>query len=74
MPMTSIFCLLLLNSDKFICLVKYKYVEIESLIFVPVQMQPPRFSMQPSSSNSIVREGTTKILQCSAIGNYIFLT
>lgn len=33
-----------------------------------VQMQPPRFSMQPSSSNSIVREGTTKILQCSAIG------
>ncbi|KAI8435034.1 hypothetical protein MSG28_003463 [Choristoneura fumiferana] len=31
-------------------------------------MQPPRFSMQPSSSNSIVREGTTKILQCSAIG------
>ncbi|KAL4705138.1 hypothetical protein ACJJTC_018709 [Scirpophaga incertulas] len=32
------------------------------------QMQPPRFSMQPSSSNSIVREGTTKILQCSAIG------
>ncbi|XP_053624713.1 protein sidekick isoform X3 [Plodia interpunctella] len=33
-----------------------------------VLMQPPRFSMQPSSSNSIVREGTTKILQCSAIG------
>lgn len=33
-----------------------------------VQMQAPRFSMQPSSSNSIVREGTTKILQCSAIG------
>ncbi|CAG9783717.1 unnamed protein product [Diatraea saccharalis] len=32
------------------------------------QMQPPRFSMQPSSSNSIVREGTTKILQCSALG------
>ncbi|KAH9630731.1 hypothetical protein HF086_004022 [Spodoptera exigua] len=31
-------------------------------------MQPPRFSMQPSSSNSIVREGTTKILQCSAMG------
>ncbi|XP_045445941.1 protein sidekick isoform X2 [Melitaea cinxia] len=31
-------------------------------------MQPPRFTMQPSSSNSIVREGTTKILQCSAIG------
>ncbi|CAB3242123.1 unnamed protein product [Arctia plantaginis] len=31
-------------------------------------MQPPRFSMQPSSSNSVVREGTTKILQCSAIG------
>lgn len=33
-----------------------------------VQMQPPRFSMQPSSSNSVVREGTTKILQCSAMG------
>ncbi|CAG9096606.1 unnamed protein product [Plutella xylostella] len=33
-----------------------------------VQMQPPRFSMQPSSSNSIVREGTTKILQCAATG------
>ncbi|XP_045491212.1 protein sidekick isoform X2 [Colias croceus] len=32
------------------------------------QMQPPRFTMQPSSSNSIVRESTTKILQCSAIG------
>ncbi|KAL0893857.1 hypothetical protein ABMA27_013972 [Loxostege sticticalis] len=32
------------------------------------QMQPPRFSMQPSSSNSIVRVGTTKILQCSALG------
>ncbi|XP_050344863.1 protein sidekick isoform X1 [Nymphalis io] len=32
------------------------------------QMQPPRFTMQPSSSNSVVREGTTKILQCSAIG------
>ncbi|XP_041977027.1 protein sidekick isoform X3 [Aricia agestis] len=32
------------------------------------QMQPPRFLMQPSSSNSIVREGTTKILQCSANG------
>ncbi|XP_052737459.1 protein sidekick isoform X2 [Bicyclus anynana] len=33
-----------------------------------IQMQPPRFTMQPSSSNSIVREGTTKILQCSAKG------
>ncbi|XP_045518694.1 protein sidekick isoform X1 [Pieris brassicae] len=32
------------------------------------QMQPPRFTTQPSSSNSIVRESTTKILQCSAIG------
>ncbi|XP_026329233.1 protein sidekick isoform X2 [Hyposmocoma kahamanoa] len=43
-------------------------IEFTSSAETTVQMQPPRFSMQPSSSNSIVREGTTKILQCSAIG------
>nr|XP_049695374.1 protein sidekick isoform X4 [Helicoverpa armigera] len=44
------------------------YINPISTINTTVQMQPPRFSMQPSSSNSIVREGTTKILQCSAMG------
>lgn len=44
------------------------WINIILLILLIVQMQPPRFSMQPSSSNSIVREGTTKILQCSAMG------
>lgn len=31
-------------------------------------LQAPRFTMQPSSSDSIVSEGRTKILQCQAIG------
>ncbi|XP_063378104.1 protein sidekick isoform X1 [Cydia fagiglandana] len=43
-------------------------IQLASTADSTVQMQPPRFSMQPSSSNSIVREGTTKILQCSAHG------
>ncbi|CAG9585499.1 unnamed protein product [Danaus chrysippus] len=43
-------------------------IQNPSLAEPGIQMQPPRFTMQPSSSNSIVREGTTKILQCSAIG------
>ncbi|XP_073831568.1 sidekick cell adhesion molecule isoform X3 [Musca autumnalis] len=32
------------------------------------QLQPPRFTTQPSSSGSIVSEGRTKILQCHALG------
>uniref|UniRef100_A0A1I8MGF4 Uncharacterized protein n=1 Tax=Musca domestica TaxID=7370 RepID=A0A1I8MGF4_MUSDO len=32
------------------------------------QLQPPRFTTQPSSSSSIVSEGRTKILQCHALG------
>ncbi|TMW48206.1 hypothetical protein DOY81_006718 [Sarcophaga bullata] len=32
------------------------------------QIQPPRFTTQPSSSGSIVSEGRTKILQCHALG------
>ncbi|XP_075159070.1 sidekick cell adhesion molecule isoform X3 [Haematobia irritans] len=32
------------------------------------QVQPPRFTTQPSSSGSIVSEGRTKILQCHALG------
>ncbi|CAH0692396.1 unnamed protein product [Chilo suppressalis] len=43
-------------------------IGISSSADISGQMQPPRFSMQPSSSNSVVREGTTKILQCSALG------
>ena len=35
------------------------------------QIQPPRFTTQPSSSGSIVSEGRTKILQCHALGKYI---
>ncbi|XP_069695045.1 protein sidekick isoform X3 [Periplaneta americana] len=31
-------------------------------------LQAPRFTMQPSSSDNIVGEGRTKILQCQAIG------
>lgn len=34
------------------------------------QLQPPRFTTQPSSSGSIVSEGRTKILQCHALGKY----
>ncbi|XP_016982349.1 protein sidekick isoform X9 [Drosophila rhopaloa] len=32
------------------------------------QLQAPRFTTHPSSSGSIVSEGTTKILQCQALG------
>lgn len=36
------------------------------------QLQPPRFTTQPSSSGSIVGEGRTKILQCHALGKCNF--
>ncbi|XP_072943917.1 protein sidekick isoform X2 [Epargyreus clarus] len=49
-------------------LVLLSFIQFTCTADTTAQMQPPRFSMQPSSSNSIVREGTTKILQCSAIG------
>ncbi|KAI8033158.1 hypothetical protein M5D96_014088, partial [Drosophila gunungcola] len=32
------------------------------------QLQAPRFTTHPSSSGSIVSEGSTKILQCHALG------
>lgn len=37
------------------------------------QIQPPRFTTQPSSSASIVSEGRTKILQCYALGKLNFI-
>lgn len=50
-----------------ILLTLFLSLELTSSADTNVQMQPPRFSMQPSTSN-IVREGTTKILQYSAMG------
>ncbi|CAG4981190.1 unnamed protein product [Parnassius apollo] len=48
--------------------ISYCILQLTTAAETSAQMQPPRFSMQPSSLNSIVREGTTKILQCSAVG------
>ncbi|XP_013182226.1 PREDICTED: protein sidekick isoform X2 [Papilio xuthus] len=62
--------LLKMYSRKFLgfLLTTYFLIQIVTASETSAQMQPPRFNMQPSSLNSIVREGTSKILQCSAVG------
>ncbi|XP_034123900.1 protein sidekick isoform X7 [Drosophila guanche] len=69
--------LLLLNADSCSCYADANPQQQQQLVQVQVQqqqqqqqqqLQAPRFTTHPSSSGSIVSEGSTKILQCHALG------
>ncbi|BFG02353.1 protein sidekick [Drosophila madeirensis] len=68
--------LLLLNTDSCSCYADANPQQQQQLVQVQQQqpqqqqqqLQAPRFTTHPSSSGSIVSEGSTKILQCHALG------
>lgn len=49
-------------------LIVFVIFSLSQIVDSSQQLQPPRFTTQPSSSGSIVSEGRTKILQCHALG------
>ncbi|XP_041447890.1 protein sidekick isoform X6 [Drosophila obscura] len=61
--------LLLLNADSCSCYADANPQQQQQLVQQQQQqLQAPRFTTHPSSSGSIVSEGSTKILQCHALG------
>ena len=47
-------------------------VFVRMIIILFSELQAPRFITLPSASGSVVAEGRTKILQCQALGEFLF--